>query len=543
MTSMRRSTSRSSVRSCRSSSSGIRPRSLSLPSIGKTSRRSWTDVPRASLEAVFFDVGNTLLFPHPSVAEVCRQVLSEAGHTHDLSAIDDLMPLVDAYYEDRYRADDTFWTSEEEVSDVWIGMYSLLCGRLGIAEGADVIARRVYDEFGHPARWRAFDDVVPAFERLRARGVRIGIVSNWDSRLARSSRRSRAGSPPRHVVICSAEVGLHKPDPRIFELACRRLGVEPAEAAHVGDHYYADVLGAQVAGLRPVLLDRQGVLPAGGRRRDRARSTRSTWCCGVPREALGWRSSCWSRAWSWRSRRVSRPTCSRTTRGTRSSTTRARTWREPAAREGGAAAQPGGVVLVIVDGLREDASRQMTSLDTLREYGSDLTLTAPQPSLSYPNWTTILSGAPQRISGVTTNGFYRRVPVETLLDTARSPPAIGRSSSGRARLDILYGAVRATRATSTTTRRACTARPTSFCTPSRSRPSRSRSSSCCTSRTSTRPATHTGLPRRDTPRPPRRSTRTSPCWSAPCRTVRRRSWSSPTTGTSPRADTGAGSPR
>jgi FMN phosphatase YigB (HAD superfamily) len=49
-------------------------------------------------KAVFFDVGNTLLFPHPSVSEVCRQVLLDAGHVRDLNAIDEYMPLVDAYY-------------------------------------------------------------------------------------------------------------------------------------------------------------------------------------------------------------------------------------------------------------------------------------------------------------------------------------------------------------------------------------------------------------------------------------------------------------
>jgi putative hydrolase of the HAD superfamily len=220
-------------------------------------------LPRPPLEAVFFDVGNTLLFPHPSVAEVCRQVLSDAGHTRDLSAIDDLMPLVDAYYEDRYRADDTFWTSEEEVSDVWVGMYSLLCGRLGIAEEARSIARRVYDEFGLPGRWRAFDDVVPAFERLRARGIHVGIISNWDSRL--TGLLTGLGLDRfLDEVICSAEVGLHKPDPRIFQLACRRVHVEPEAAAHVGDHYYADVLGATVAGLKAVLLDRRGMCPSEG---------------------------------------------------------------------------------------------------------------------------------------------------------------------------------------------------------------------------------------------------------------------------------------
>jgi hypothetical protein len=100
------------------------------------------------------------------------------------------------------------------------------------------------------------------------------------------------------------------------------------------------------------------------------------------------------------------------------------------------------LVLVIVDGLTIDASRRMSALNTLRQYGSDLVLTVPQPSLSYPNWTTILSGCSQRFSGVTTNGYDRRVPVETLIDSALHD---GRKVVvvGPRELDTLFGADRA----------------------------------------------------------------------------------------------------
>lgn len=210
------------------------------------------------MDAVFFDVGNTLIYPYPSVAEVCREVLAEAGHFHDLSRIDEIMPLVDAYYEDRYRDDDTFWTNDEETIQVWVGMYSLLCRRLEITENAEVIARTVCEKFGEPERWRAYLDVLPAFRRLRERGLGVGVISNWDTRLAGLLDGLGFGE---HlgVVVSSAEVGLHKPDPRIFEHACRELGVEPSRAAHVGDHHYADVLGASAAGMRAVLIDRHGI--------------------------------------------------------------------------------------------------------------------------------------------------------------------------------------------------------------------------------------------------------------------------------------------
>lgn len=211
----------------------------------------------SNLRAVFFDVGNTLLYPHPSVSEVCRQVLAEAGHARDLGTIESFMPLVDAYYEERYAEDDAFWTDEDRTSSVWVGMYSLLCRTLGIEDEAVDIARRVYDEFGRPDRWALYSDVRPAFERLRARGIAVGIISNWDSRLGRLLH-GLGLSDVLADVVASADVGLHKPDPRIFELACARLDVDPARAAHVGDHHYADYLGASALGMTAVLIDRHG---------------------------------------------------------------------------------------------------------------------------------------------------------------------------------------------------------------------------------------------------------------------------------------------
>jgi putative hydrolase of the HAD superfamily len=208
--------------------------------------------------AVFFDVGNTLLYPHPSVSRVCEEILRAAGHDRDLEAIESLMPLVDAYYEDRFRADDTFWTSEEATSGVWVGMYSLLCRRLGIEDEAEQLARLVYDEFGKPERWAAFDDVVPALRRLRADGVKVGVISNWDGRLVHLLD-GLGLTPWMDTVVSSASVGLHKPDPRIFALACERLDVEPSACAHVGDHFYSDILGARAAGLHAVMIDRAGV--------------------------------------------------------------------------------------------------------------------------------------------------------------------------------------------------------------------------------------------------------------------------------------------
>ena len=109
-------------------------------------------------------------------------------------------------------------------------------------------------------------------------------------------------------------------------------------------------------------------------------------------------------------------------------------------------ATPRRVVMVVVDGLTDAASRTMVSVNALRARGSDVALTVPQPSLSYPSWTTILTGAPPHVSGVTTNWHDARVGLETLFDVAAGS---GRSVAvvGPTDLDLLYGVSEVTSAT------------------------------------------------------------------------------------------------
>jgi putative hydrolase of the HAD superfamily len=105
-----------------------------------------------------------------------------------------------------------------------------------------------------------FPDVLPALDVLR--GHVLIVVSNWDCSLA--DWLGPAGLLE-HVqaVVTSAEVGVGKPGRAIFERALAIAGVEPGEAVHVGDSLENDVAGARAAGIRPVLVARDGGAPAG----------------------------------------------------------------------------------------------------------------------------------------------------------------------------------------------------------------------------------------------------------------------------------------
>jgi putative hydrolase of the HAD superfamily len=106
-------------------------------------------------------------------------------------------------------------------------------------------------------RFLAFPEVAGALAALRRLGARLVVVSNWDVSL--HERLAETGLAPLvDGAVASAEVGVAKPDPAIFDHALSLVGGGTEGAWHVGDSVEADVEGALAAGIRPVLLTRDG---------------------------------------------------------------------------------------------------------------------------------------------------------------------------------------------------------------------------------------------------------------------------------------------
>lgn len=98
-------------------------------------------------------------------------------------------------------------------------------------------------------------EVLATLDRLRRAGYRMGLVSNISLRpnLMRADLERMGLSKYMDAAVFSSEVGVRKPDPRIFHEALKRVGAMPAETAFVGDRLYDDVSGAQAVGMRGVL--------------------------------------------------------------------------------------------------------------------------------------------------------------------------------------------------------------------------------------------------------------------------------------------------
>ena len=106
-------------------------------------------------------------------------------------------------------------------------------------------------------RFRVFEDVPDALAELRGRGLRLVCVSNWDISLPEVLERCGLGDALDGVVT-SAGSGSRKPDPVIFSQALELAGCAADEALHVGDTMEEDIAGAEAAGIRALLIDRDG---------------------------------------------------------------------------------------------------------------------------------------------------------------------------------------------------------------------------------------------------------------------------------------------
>jgi putative hydrolase of the HAD superfamily len=119
------------------------------------------------------------------------------------------------------------------------------------------------DAFRDPHAWVVFPDVVPALDELRSMGVRLGVVSNWDSRLPGLLEDLGLARYFDAMVVSGLE-GVEKPAPEIFLRAVARLEGDPETTLHVGDVPELDEAGARAAGLASVLIDRRRQLDRPG---------------------------------------------------------------------------------------------------------------------------------------------------------------------------------------------------------------------------------------------------------------------------------------
>ena len=208
------------------------------------------------IEAVFFDAAGTLIAVNGSVGGIYARLAQAHGKT---VAVADL----EAGFGRAFAAAPPMAFPGAAAGEIpalekkwWRELVLQVFSPLGPFPAFGAYFDELYDFFAQPRGWGLYPDTRPALEALHARGVRLGVISNFDSRLfglLDGLGIARFFDP----TVISTRAGAAKPDTAIFSHALAHHGLAPEHAVHVGDSYEMDVLGAQAAGLQPVLIDRR----------------------------------------------------------------------------------------------------------------------------------------------------------------------------------------------------------------------------------------------------------------------------------------------
>lgn len=202
-------------------------------------------------------MGGTLLKVHPSVGGVYASHAHSHGFQGSADALDQQFRI--AWKKTGGLESLGNQTGPDIEHKFWYDLVFNVFEPFGGLTDFDDFFERVYNAFLSPEHWRVFEDVHQSklFNKLRSRGITLGVVSNWDSRLTKILENTGLAH---HFdfILASAEVGSAKPDHKIFSEALRKSEVGPGEACHIGDEPQSDFLGAQNSGIDAILVDRKG---------------------------------------------------------------------------------------------------------------------------------------------------------------------------------------------------------------------------------------------------------------------------------------------
>ncbi|HEX7228869.1 MAG TPA: HAD-IA family hydrolase, partial [Candidatus Binatia bacterium] len=207
------------------------------------------------IKAVFFDAAGTLMRTRARVGETYARIAAQYGKT-----------VSPAELAERFRvcfaaaprlafpgmAEESICRLER---DWWKNLVSEVFRPWAPFENFDAYFSELFDYFASYQAWVLYPEALEILLELKRRGLILGVISNFDSRLI--GILAGLGVQPffEHVFL-SSRVGYAKPDAQIFYAALRQHGLKPAEALHVGDNEVCDLQGADQAGLRAVLIDR-----------------------------------------------------------------------------------------------------------------------------------------------------------------------------------------------------------------------------------------------------------------------------------------------
>ena len=210
-----------------------------------------------AIKAVFFDAAGTLIKPARRVGETYAVLAQKYGIEVSAAEIAERFRLCfpkapplafpgasAAAIEDLERA---WW--RELVWRIWQPWDRF--------QRFDDYFAELFAYFAQPEAWTLYPEVAETLYALEKRGMVLDVISNFDSRLIGILEGLGVARWFEHIFV-SSRVGYAKPHRKIFHAAVERHGLKASDALHVGDNEEKDLHGANEAGLRGVLVERNG---------------------------------------------------------------------------------------------------------------------------------------------------------------------------------------------------------------------------------------------------------------------------------------------
>lgn len=213
-------------------------------------------------EVIFLDAVGTLFGVKGSVGEVYSTMARSFGVLS--SSIE-----VDAAFYDVFKTTPPLAFPNTSPQDIqkkefqwWRNVTFKTFQNVGVAHkflDFDLFFYRLYNHFATAHPWEVYSDVIPCLERWRSENIKLGIISNFDSRLYQVLNALELKHFFSSVTI-SSEVGAAKPNPKIFQKAIAYHQVSPEQTWHIGDSRREDYEGATSIGMQAFILKRKSLV-------------------------------------------------------------------------------------------------------------------------------------------------------------------------------------------------------------------------------------------------------------------------------------------
>lgn len=128
--------------------------------------------------------------------------------------------------------------------------------RISIPEVYEALMEKKTNE---SQQWKCIQGVKETLERLKEQGMKLGLISNWDS-TCREVLKNNGLDQLLDTIVISSEIEIEKPDVKIFEYALSISGADRKLSLYIGDNYYDDAIGSAKAGIDCILVNPYGTL-------------------------------------------------------------------------------------------------------------------------------------------------------------------------------------------------------------------------------------------------------------------------------------------